>query len=667
MFVYVQLLNGFSKPLLYQVPARLISEVTIGTFLQVPLRTMVITAIVIRTVKTLPKPPAYEIKEIIAIDRLPKDTNYHTFIQKIADYSCSSPMHFYQRIHHFLSQKPDAENIEAPLSITHPEASSTILTEEQKAVTNHVSPFITNPSYNVTVLHGVTGSGKTEVYKALIKQCFAQHKTIILLLPEVVLGMQFQQLLSKQLPEIPIIGFHSASTTREKKEVWSNLLAEKPLVIIGVHQPVLLPIANLGLIIIDEEHETGFQEKKHPKINSKDMAILRAHTSQIPILLGSATPSITTLANVTRKGWHLFELKKRFAGSFPTIQKVIIGGKKMRKNQPSFWISPELQKKIQACLDNKKQAMIYLNRRGFSFFLLCKVCGHTFTCPHCSVSLTPHENKQKHLKTILRCHYCDYSIICPDACPSCKASAQDFLNKGIGTQQLVQILEKIFPKAKIARADLDTTKKKNSWQETVAQFEQGTIDILVGTKTITKGYHFPNVTLVGIIWADLNVHMPVYNAAEMALQQLIQVAGRAGREHHESTVIVQIIQDHPIFNFLDEISYITFAQQEMAIRKEFGYPPFSRIITLEIRHEKSEFTENDAAALALFLRQQVQQQGIPDTIILGPAVPMVSKIKNVEIRHLLIKTMHFGLAQTMINDFITSHSIKSSLFIIPNT
>lgn len=665
MFIYVQLLNGFTKPLLYKLPPILIPQIKIGTFVQVPLKTMVITAIVTKIAKTLTNPPTYAIKEIIAIDQLPDDQNYHIFIQKIADYSSSSSMHFYQRIHHFLSQKPDLD--EAAASIIIPPQPETILTSEQQAVTDHIATFISNPSYSATVLHGVTGSGKTEVYKALIKQCFSQQKTVILLLPEVVLGMQFQQLLRKQLPSIPIAGFHSASTLREKKEVWASLLAKKPLVIIGVHQPVLLPIANLGLIIIDEEHETGFQEKKHPKINSKDLAILRAYTSNIPILLGSATPSITSLSNITRKGWHYFELKKRFSGSFPTIQKVIIGGKKMRKNQASFWISSELQKKIQACLENKKQAMIYLNRRGFSFFLLCKTCGLTFTCPHCSVSLTPHENKIKHLKTILRCHYCDYNTICPNSCPSCNAPAQDFLNKGIGTQQLVQILEKIFPTAKIARADLDTTKKKNAWQETVTQFEEGSIDILVGTKTISKGYHFPNVTLVGIIWADLNVHMPVYNAAEMALQQLIQVAGRAGREHHDSTVVVQIIQDHPIFNFLDEISYITFAQQEMAIRKEFCYPPFSRIITLEIRHVDSQITEREAAMLAQFLRQQIQRKAIAETTILGPSLPMVSKIKNVEIRHLLIKTLHFGLAQKMINDFITSQPIKSSLFIIPNT
>ena len=380
-------------------------------------------------------------------------------------------------------------------------------------------------------------------------------KSSLLLLPEVSLAAQFARLLKGQLPSnIPLYSFHSATSVKEKKELWQKLLHNQPVVIVGVHMPLLLPLPHLGLIIIDEEHEVGFQEKKHPKIHTKEAAFLRAQISSIPIIAGSATPSITSLYNVEHKGWHYFELKKRFAGDFPKITVVKLTEQKGRKN---FWISAELDAALAQQLAKKEQTIVFLNRRGYSFFMQCKECGFIPHCVQCSVSLTLHNKAHQdaqsasikgdpsnshstanrsgnsragaaHLLTnrstvdCLLCHYCAYTSPVPQSCSSCKAGASSLLKKGIGTQQVVTVLEKLFPQARIARADLDSTLNKKKWIQTIKDFEAGAIDILVGTQTITKGYHFPRVTLVGILWADINLSLPFYNAAEVTLQQLIR-------------------------------------------------------------------------------------------------------------------------------------------------
>lgn len=662
MFVQVKLLNGFERPLLYHVPESLKQKITKNSIINVPLRNNVYKALVLQTLSYLNKAPTFSIKDIKSIDPFPKDQTYHAFIKQLSQYSFSEPLAFYQRIRHSIDENP--LSVEPLLKEQHNLLKALPkLTDEQEAVVQHVNPFINNAQFKVTVLQGVTGSGKTEVYKRLIQSCIEKNKSVILMIPEVSLSLQFERLLQKQLPLISILGFHSASKPSEKRTVWAKLCNEEPLVIIGVHQPILLPIANLGLILVDEEHEQGFQEKKHPKINSRDIAILRSQNNNIPILLGSATPSLATLANIEHKGWSHFLLKKRFSGSFPLITKVSLISKDKKDKRRFFWITKELELAITDSLSRKEQVIIYLNRRGYNFFTLCKQCSHTFTCTQCSVNLTPHTEKM--LSTpLLRCHYCDFQMPQPNNCPSCQASAKNFLRKGVGTQQIVEILQQLFPQAVIARADLDTTRKKKLWADTVEQFSSGDIDILVGTKTITKGYHFPNVTLVGIIWADLNVHMPVYNAGESSLQQLIQVAGRTGRGKKASRVVMQVMQEHPIFDFIDETTYPEFAKQELSMRKTYHYPPYNRMLTIEIRHAEKAIVEKDAATIATALRTKSKMENITARIM-GPALPPVSRIKNSEIRHIIIKSPNFRQATLLLRS-IKKYQTSSSVFIIPN-
>jgi len=573
MYVHVKLLKGYSEPLLYAVPDSWETKPTVGSLVHVPIRTQTSSALVIELLDKKPAQATYMVKQLVRIEAFPSDHYYHNFVQHLGNYYQTDPLHFIKRIRQFIAQKevvtPDQEIDIAQEAITRPIIN---LTGDQENICNFLMPKIITPCYTPTLLHGVTGSGKTEVYKKLITHTIEHKKTVLLLLPEVTLALQFERILRAQLSEsIPIFAFHSAVSTKNKRLLWQHILDNKPIVILGVHLPILLPISNLGLIIIDEEHETGYQEKKHPKINTKDTAIWRAHAAQIPILFGSATPSISSLYNVKVKNWHFFQLKERFAGAFPLVKTVLLSDKKKRKN---FWISPVLEQEIKDRLRKKEQTIIFLNRRGYSFFVQCKNCSFIFSCPNCSVSLTLHSNNR------LSCHYCNYTQILATTCPECKAPEKDFLKKGIGTQQVVTILEKLFPQAIIGRADLDTTTKKNEWRKTVLDFEQGHIDILVGTQTITKGYHFPNVTLVGILWADLNLNFPVFNASETTLQQLIQVAGRAGRQRTESTVIVQAMGEHPVFNYLNERDYLRFYENEILLREELGYPPIDRLVEI---------------------------------------------------------------------------------------
>ena len=288
----------------------------------------------------------------------------------------------------------------------------------------------------------------------------------------------------------------------------------------------------------------------------------------------------------------------------------------------------------------------------------CKKCSFVFECSNCSVSLT------LHLNDYLICHYCGVSKQIPDKCPPCKVDKKEFLKKGIGTQQLVAILQKILPTARIDRADLDTTVNKKQWQQTMHDFEQGTIDILVGTQTITKGYHFPNVTLVGILWADLNLHFPMYNAAEHTLQQLIQVAGRAGRQRPESLVIAQTMMDHRIFDYLTEIDYLQFYEQELETRKLVNYPPIIRLAEIEIKHEDEKIIDIDAKLLALVLNAAIKKHNY-EIKLLGPALPPVHKVKNMHIRKIYLKTPYFNHLIMAIKT-VDKTKFKSSIFFTPN-
>lgn len=626
MYITVRLLNNFAKELTYAVPADLCNSITQGTMVQVPLQKRLEAGIVVCINDENITYP-FKIRPIDSIYPFPADTTYHQFAAQMSSFHQIDPLYILKRVKNFLAEKEDEDELELKLP-EHEVIKEVILTDEQQTAYQAIAKDIGDKIYQTTVLHGVTGSGKTEVYKKLIASVLAAGKSAMLLLPEVSLAIQFEKLLQAQMPNIEIFGFHSATTVKQKRILWQALLSNKSCLIIGVHLPIFLPIANLGIIIVDEEHDAGYQEKNHPKIHSRNAALLKASLLKIPVLLGSATPSISSLWNVESKKWRLLTLKNRFAGQFPSVQVVALSDKKERKN---FWISSQLYSAIQRQLVKKEQTIIFLNRRGFSFFVQCTGCTFIFSCNNCSVSLTLHEDGR------LICHYCNFVLPSYEICPDCKG--KDFLNKGIGTQQVLAILQRLFPSAVIERADLDTTSKKKVWQQTLQNFYDKKIDILVGTQSISKGYHFPHVTLVGILWADVNLHFPMYNAAETTLQQLIQVAGRAGRQSNESRVIVQTMTPHALFNFINEQDYLKFYNSEIIKRQEVGYPPAKHIAEIEIRHSSQKTVEQEAQDIV----DQLIDLAPEEVMVLGPVPAVIYRVQRTFCQKIFLKSMSRGM------------------------
>lgn len=657
MYVLVRLIKGFPKPLFYKINTALKDKKLVGKVIVVPLKNKKVPAVVLKKINVLPDSVKFEIKEVLDLKIFPNDLLYDDFIKKISKFYFVDPIIFYKRISSFLFKKEnDFPNLATKQLLDDSKTNS--LTEAQQDILDKIVKKIENKIYSPSLIHGVTGSGKTEIYKKLIIKTLKSNQTVLFLVPEVSLSIQFERLFKVQLPQdVVIIGFHSASSAKDKSLLWQRLLRGEPTLIIGVHLPVLLPIPNLGLIIVDEEHESGFQEKKHPKVNSKELSIWRAKEYNIPIVLGSATPCLNSLYNVKNRNWDFYQLKDRFSGSFPKIELVFLKEEKRRKE---FWISNKLERAIRSNLEKKEQTIIYLNRRGYSFFVQCKKCGFIFECPNCSVSLTLHKGKED----FLTCHYCDYKKTFDKSCKQCGVKEKDLLKKGIGTQQVVKILQNLFPKAVIERADLDTTKKKKAWKNVLENFEKGEIDILVGTQTITKGYHFPRVTLVGILWADLNLHFPVFNAAETALQKIIQVAGRAGRQSDDSKVIVQAIHDHYIFDNLNEKDYLNFCSKELDFRKEFKYPPFGRLVQVELKNSNVDILDDEAEEFFNNLCK-INELNNLNIKILGPSKPIVHKIQKVECRHIFLKADSFS----GIYRLLTSLNLKffdSTIYFLPS-
>lgn len=649
MYVQVRLLKGYSELLWYKIPDEWPNTNLIGQIIKVPMRNHLIPAFIEHVQAEKPE-VSFEIRVAEKREPFPLDAHYIRFLVTLGAYYQIEPLMMLRRIRKFLVQKEETISEE---SYAHESQSSITLTMEQQHIADFINTRIDAPVFVPIVVHGVTGSGKTEIYKYAIQHSVSINKSVLLLLPEVSLAVSFTNLLKKAFGnQILIFGFHSATSAREKKQLWHALCTNKPCLIIGVHLPVLLPLSNLGLIIIDEEHESGFQEKRYPKINSKEAALIRAQEYDIPIVLGSATPSITTLHNIKTKQWHFFQLKNRFAGAFPTIKIVDLITQKKRKY---FWVTQELETALKECLAKREQALIFLNRRGFCFFVQCKYCSFIFMCAQCSVSLTLHQSN------VLKCHYCDYTETLAQKCPTCSADGTDFLKKGIGTQQLVSLLKSLLPEACIARADLDATINRKKWQQTMQDFQAGAIDILVGTQTITKGYHFPRVTLVGILWADLNLNIPFYNASEIALQQLIQVAGRAGRQHAGAQVIVQTMMKHPIFNYIEEIEYQKFYDYEVEVRKRVNYPPFCRFAEFELRHENEKIVEQEAQMLIMLLKNQKKI----NATLLGPALPPVHKIKNIHMRKIYVKAQRMQDIITLYKT-IDKNILQSNLLFTPS-
>lgn len=538
---------------------------------------------------------------------------------------------FYLNQDRIVFEKDDAANFN--LSISQERA----LTEIKEA----------NKKFDITLLHGVTSSGKTEIYIKLIEEYLVRNEQVLFLLPEIALTTQLVQRLTAYFGN-QISVFHSKYNVNERIEVWNNVLenSEKAKIVIGVRSALFLPFSNLGLVIIDEEHEQTFkQQDPAPRYHARDTAIVLAKLHQAKVLLGSATPSLESYYNVKINKYGLVELHERYGNvTLPEIKIIDLKDKYFRKRMQGHF-SDELLELITEKLSLGEQVILFQNRRGYSPFVECLTCGHVPHCPNCDVSLTYYKFKNQ-----LRCHYCSYSIANPSHCHHCQSV--DITTKGFGTEQIEMELKLLFPTKSIGRMDQDTTRGKYGFEKIIDAFKNKEIDILIGTQMLAKGLHFDNVTLVGILNADNMLNQPNFRAYERAFQMMTQVAGRAGRKEKKGIVLIQTY--NPYHNTIQQVvnnDYKAMYDEQIYERQNFKYPPFYRLIKLTLKHRDYEKLKESSLWLYNVL---VQQLHIP---ILGPEEPVISKIRNEYIRSIIIKiptTIHLGKTKKTIEKIIQS-------------
>ncbi len=481
-------------------------------------------------------------------------------------------------------------------------------------------------SKEVCLLHGVTGSGKTEVYVQMIESALASGKQVLYLLPEIALTTQLVSRLTAYFGN-KVAVFHSRYSNNERVEVWNRVNnAEEPLIVIGARSALFLPFTNLGLIIIDEEHEQTFkQHDPAPRYHARDAAIVLATYHKAKVLLGSATPSLESYYNATSGKYGLVELKERFGKTrLPQVELVDLKDSYFRKKMKGHF-SLTLVDAIQEALSNGEQIILFQNRRGYSPILECMTCGHVPHCPNCDVSLTYHKFKNQ-----LRCHYCGHAIAKPVSCHSC--SGIDLNTKGFGTEQIELELAELFPTRNIKRMDQDTTRGKYSFERLIDAFRNREIDILVGTQMLAKGLDFDNVSLVGILNADNMLYHPDFRAFERSYQIMTQVSGRAGRSEKQGKVIIQTYNPyHAIIQQVTNSDYEGMYKEQMYERSIYKYPPFYKLIKLTLRQRDYEKLRDSAQWLYQVLSQQL------DIPVLGPEEPAIAKIRNEYHRTILIK------------------------------
>jgi len=479
----------------------------------------------------------------------------------------------------------------------------------------------------VVLLHGITSSGKTEVYTKLIENNLNSGKQILFLLPEIALTTQIITRLETYFGN-QISVFHSKYSMNERVEVWNNVLENKPKaqIILGARSSVFLPFSNLGLIIVDEEHETSYKQfEPSPRYHARDTAVVLAHQHKAKILLGSATPSIESYFNTQNGKYGLVELNRRFGNvQLPKIELIDIK-EKQHKRKMNGHFSDRLTLLITEALENKEQVILFQNRRGFSPVVECTTCGVAPQCPNCDVSLTYHKYRNE-----LKCHYCNYQRAMPNNCAACGSNTLD--TKGFGTEQIELELKEIFPNHNIGRMDLDTTRGKHGYQKIIGAFEAQEIDILVGTQMLSKGLDFENVSLVGILNADNMLNFPDFRAHERSYDMMVQVSGRAGRSKKQGNVAIQTYNPyHQILQQVSTTNYAEMYKEQLQERWQYHYPPYYRLIKITLKHKDYIKVDSGINWLAKALQNVFREH------VLGPTAPVVSRVRNQYIKNITIK------------------------------
>ena len=519
----------------------------------------------------------------------------------------------------------------------HPELIQPLSPVQQKA---HDEILFSMLKKNVTLLHGVTGSGKTEIYIHLIKLALERKEQVLYLLPEIALTVQMMQRLQRVFGDKLGI-YHSKYSDAERVEIWQKQLSQNPYdVILGARSAVFLPFQRLGLVIIDEEHETSYkQQDPAPRYHARSAAIVLAQMYKAKTLLGTATPSLESYHNAKTGKYGLVELKERYQGiELPEIQVVDTADLQRRKMMAGPF-SPILLARVREALEHGEQAILFQNRRGFAPVVECHQCGWVPTCQHCDVSLTYHRQMNQ-----LTCHYCGYTYRVPTECPCCGST--DLRTRGFGTEKIEEQVREVFPNARISRMDLDTTRTRNAYERIISDFSARRTNILIGTQMVSKGLDFDHVSVVGILNADAMLNQPDFRAYEHAYMMMSQVSGRAGRKNRRGLVILQTKQPKtPVIDYVVRGDYTALYKDLIAERQAFRYPPYHHLIYVFLKHRQETTVHTAAIELGSRLRQWFGGR------VLGPDKPSVAKVKQQNIRKLVLK-LELGIDMKRVREYL---------------
>ncbi len=513
------------------------------------------------------------------------------------------------------------------------------LTSSQEKVLSEILKGIGSRRFSPFLIYGVTGSGKTEIYLRAIEEVLAQGREAIVLVPEISLTPQLLSRFKDRFGENLAL-LHSGLGRGERYDQWRKIWKGEVRIAMGARSAIFAPFRNLGIIIVDEEHDPSYKQEEKLKYNARDLAVVRAKDSEATLLLGSATPSLESFYNAEKGRFHLLTLLERIEGKpLPRVELV-----DMKKE--GGLLSERLKTALQKNIEEKKQSLLFLNRRGFANFILCPECGFTFKCPNCSVTLTFHLRERS-----LQCHYCDYRIKAPGDCPRCKGHRLQGI--GVGTERLEEEVKKLFPAIEVGRMDRDTTIRRRSHLQILKKLETGSIDILIGTQMIVKGHDFPNVTFVGVVSADTSLHFPDFRSGERTFQLLTQVAGRAGRGEDLGEVIIQTFNpDHYTIVKAKDHDFIGFYREEIQFRKALEYPPFSRMVNFRLVGNSEKRTKSMAEEMGRIGKDLLKKYG-RGIEILGPSLAPFAKMRGKFRWQMLAKGKSSSLLHQFAKDLAT--------------
>lgn len=522
------------------------------------------------------------------------------------------------------------------------------LNDEQQAVFDAI--MSNSNTASTTLIHGITGSGKTEVYMHLISEVIESGKSAIMLVPEISLTTQIVERFYRRFGDDVAI-FHSSLSDGEKYDEYIKIMNGEVHVVVGTRSAVFTPVKNLGIIIIDEEHSPNYKQDNNPRYHALDMAKWRSSYNKCPLVLGSATPSFETMARAKKGVYNYLSLTKRVGTSIlPDIKIVDMSLEAKKRN---LILSEELQLSIMKCLENREQVMLLINRRGYSTIMSCLSCGFTYKCPHCDITLTYHKSKNH-----LRCHYCGYTVIKSEFCPNCHEKAID--DYGLGTEKVEEYVKKLYPSYNVVRMDTDTTSKKGSHSRIIKAIENHEYDIIIGTQMIAKGLDFPNVTLVGVINADESLNIPDFRSGENTFNLLTQVSGRAGRGNIKGSVIIQTYNpDNKTLKFVKNTDYLGNYNYEMDVRHKLTYPPYCYLIMIRISSKNYDLLSSEANKVVTYLRRNLSET----SKILGPTTANPFKVNNVYRFQIIIKYKFDDTISDVLRFIDENYALNKDIFI----